>query len=128
MREESQKPRIWNFGGHPRQDNWKDKAPSNSPSRLFFQSNKSEMKLKFGGKIWNTKDKELQRGSRVGELNRQSTIELSIKKFSQSKSEMKLGFGGRIWNIKHLEFGRDQDHENWKDRARLSSPSRSFSI
>jgi hypothetical protein len=38
------------------------------------------MKLGFGGRIWNTKDLELCKGSRAGELKRQNTIKLSIKK------------------------------------------------
>jgi hypothetical protein len=44
-----------------------------------FLKCRSEVKLGFGGKNWNIKDLKLQRGSRVGELKRQSTIELSFK-------------------------------------------------
>jgi hypothetical protein len=40
------------------------------------------VKLGFGGRIWNAKELEVQRGLKVGKLRRQSVIELSIKKFS----------------------------------------------
>jgi hypothetical protein len=54
------------------------------------------MKLGFWRRIWNTKDLEVWRGSKVGKLRRQSMIKLSFKKFFQFKSEVKLGFGGKI--------------------------------
>jgi len=40
------------------------------------------MKLGFGGRIWNAKELEVQKGSKAGKSKRQSVIELSIKKFS----------------------------------------------
>jgi hypothetical protein len=43
------------------------------------------MKLGFGGKIQNTKDLELWKGSKAKELKRQSTIKLSLKNFFQFK-------------------------------------------
>jgi hypothetical protein len=39
------------------------------------------MKLGYGGRIWNTKDKELQKGSKAREQRKESTVELSINKF-----------------------------------------------
>ncbi len=45
----------------------------------------NEVKLGFGGRIQNSKELKVQRGSRVGELKRQSVIELSLRKFFQSK-------------------------------------------
>jgi hypothetical protein len=41
----------------------------------------NEVKLGFGGRIWNSKELKVQRGSRVGELRRQKVIELSFRKF-----------------------------------------------
>jgi hypothetical protein len=64
------------------------------------------MKLGFGKRIWNAKELEVQKGSKVGELRKQSMTQLSIMNFSKCKSQMKLGFGGRIWNVKELEVQR----------------------
>jgi hypothetical protein len=69
------------------------------------------MKLGFGGKIRNVEELEFWKGWRVGELRKQSAIELSIKKFSKCRSEMKLGFGGRIRNTKELKL-----QKGWKAR------------
>jgi hypothetical protein len=38
----------------------------------------SEVKLGFGGRIWNTKDLEFWKGSKVGKLKRESAIELTF--------------------------------------------------
>jgi hypothetical protein len=39
------------------------------------------VKLRFGGRIQNTKDLELEKGLRARKLKKQSVIKLSIKKF-----------------------------------------------
>jgi hypothetical protein len=43
------------------------------------------VKLGFRGRIWNAKELEIRRGSKVGKLKRQSVIELFIKKFYLSQ-------------------------------------------
>jgi hypothetical protein len=48
------------------------------------------VKLGFLEKIWDTKDMELQRGSKIGEIKRPIAIKFSFKKFFQSKHEVRV--------------------------------------